>query len=383
MEQHKSEIEKRSLDVEIRTLSEEDRVVEYVASTRGVDRYRTRVLGWNLDNYTKNPVVLWAHNKQMPPIGRAINVREDDEVLRANIQFAKKETYEFADTVYRLTRDGFLKGISAGFIPAERKFNKEMKAVDLLSNELVELSPVPVPGNADALTLALRDGIVPANHVELMTYNHAMNAHQIRGVEDIDKLRGEVMNWIENADPVQVQVPSSYELSAPSTEQPQTMAEESDETEALRAALAEQRGVIQTIAAMTEFDIRNLSEGDYNDFLSHVQAATERAGAVLNRANRGKLQQATDLINSVVNSAEKVAEDVAPEPEQEVAAPDDEKRSDDLSSIMDRFDEVLNKVTEMAHRSAGRNLVDKNTPTALSGDQTAWIDSVLARLPKD
>jgi hypothetical protein len=69
-------------------------------------------------------------------------------------RFAEPETYEFADTVFRLVRDGFINAGSVGFAPIEWKFvnSKERPGgIEFIRQSLIEFSIVPVPANSSAL----------------------------------------------------------------------------------------------------------------------------------------------------------------------------------------------------------------------------------------
>ena len=61
-----------------------------VASTDDADRHGDTVAldGWQLDNYRRNPVLLWAHDYGRPPIGRASEVWRDGHALVARMEFA-------------------------------------------------------------------------------------------------------------------------------------------------------------------------------------------------------------------------------------------------------------------------------------------------------
>ena len=56
---------------------------EVVITTENVDRYQevTKLDGWDLEHYRKNPVVLWGHDHNQP-IGMATSVAESGGVLR-------------------------------------------------------------------------------------------------------------------------------------------------------------------------------------------------------------------------------------------------------------------------------------------------------------
>lgn len=147
---------------------EEGRVVRFVASDETPDRVGDviEVAGWNLTNYKANPVVLWGHDSNdRPPIGRAVNVRRGvgpsgRAALLASIEFAPAEAHEFADSVYQLTKAGYLNAVSVGFMPRSTKdiTDKERQELGMPnyglyydSADLLEISVVSVPANPSAL----------------------------------------------------------------------------------------------------------------------------------------------------------------------------------------------------------------------------------------
>ncbi len=147
---------------------EEDRVLRFVGSDETPDRDNDiiEVAGWKLTDYMKNPVFLWAHNYDELPIGKTINVAVDvaAKKLLFDVKFPSAETYPFADTVYKLYREGFLSATSVGFRGLKSKTRDEEEMMNLpewqrgrryMEQELLELSAVPVPCNPNAL-IAIR-----------------------------------------------------------------------------------------------------------------------------------------------------------------------------------------------------------------------------------
>lgn len=145
-----------------------DRTLTYIASDETPDRMGDviKVAGWNLTTYKRNPVILWGHDtSNVPPIGRATNVRrsvmEDGKpALLASVEFAPPEAHEFADTIYQLSKGGFLNAVSVGFMPLEAEEATEKEKAELgmppygviySSADLLEISVVSVPANPSAL----------------------------------------------------------------------------------------------------------------------------------------------------------------------------------------------------------------------------------------
>tara|TARA_Y100000310_G_scaffold336739_1_gene422127 strand:- start:35220 stop:36476 length:1257 start_codon:yes stop_codon:yes gene_type:complete len=151
------------------SINSDARTISYLVSDETPDRMGDiiRVKGWDLANYKRNPVILWAHDGQTrPPIGKAKNVRRryGPARLTAEVEFAPPEAHEFADTIYRLASRGFVRATSVGFLPVETEDIDEKKRDALgigpygqvfSASELMEISVVAVPANPSAL----QDGV--------------------------------------------------------------------------------------------------------------------------------------------------------------------------------------------------------------------------------
>lgn len=132
-----------------------ERTLQFIGSNEMLDRDREilSVDGWDLKNYKKNPVFLFAHDYSQPPIGKSVNTRVKDGQLLFDIEFAAPEVYPFADTVFKLYKGGFMKATSVGFLPKQWVYGdgSEDFMVKFTKQELLELSAVPVPANPSAV----------------------------------------------------------------------------------------------------------------------------------------------------------------------------------------------------------------------------------------
>lgn len=135
------------------------RKISWVFSNEDValDMHTIRTAGWDLDDYLRNPVLLFAHDQESPPIGRVTRIEKRGALLVGDSVFADAETYPFADTIYRLVKGGFLNATSVSWFPLEFKAAKDRnrpEGVDFLRQKLLEISVVPVPANPAALATA-------------------------------------------------------------------------------------------------------------------------------------------------------------------------------------------------------------------------------------
>lgn len=125
----------------------------FLASTAAVDRQGDSIdqAGWDLGNYMKNPVMLWAHDYSSLPVARAESITVDPmKGLVGTAVFAPAEGNPFAEQLKVMVQEGFVSALSVGFIPKERNGNIITKS------ELLEISFVPVPANQEALMLAAK-----------------------------------------------------------------------------------------------------------------------------------------------------------------------------------------------------------------------------------
>jgi HK97 family phage prohead protease len=141
---------------EVRALDDQPNTIEAVISDATMDRAGDVVeqSGWQLDSYKKNPVVLWAHDSSIPPIGKAVDVRVSAGKLRATTLFA---TTPLAQEVFQLYRGGFLRSFSVGFKPLAfrpiRDDDGNVTGFRFMKQELLEYSAVSIPANPNAVVM--------------------------------------------------------------------------------------------------------------------------------------------------------------------------------------------------------------------------------------
>lgn len=121
-----------------------------VASSPKTDRHGEVVdqAGWDLKNFKKNPVLLWAHDHTQMAIGKATRVWMSEGKLM--FKGVWQEATDLGKAAKQLVEDGILKTFSVGFLPSEMDGNTYTK------QELLEISLVNVPANPDAMMLAYK-----------------------------------------------------------------------------------------------------------------------------------------------------------------------------------------------------------------------------------
>lgn len=132
-----------------------------IGSTAVLDRMGDIIdqAGWDLKDYTNNPVILWGHNidEERPPIAKALKVWVDgkgtkDAKLMFRVMFDLADS--FAADIYRKIKEGFINTVSVGFMPTEWEELEPGNfwgGLRYTAQQLLELSFVPVPANPQAL----------------------------------------------------------------------------------------------------------------------------------------------------------------------------------------------------------------------------------------
>lgn len=184
----------KAVSCEVKAIEGQPGVYEVMASTEAMDRQGDVLVstGAQLDNYRRNPVVLWAHDYTRLPVAKTLDIQPVPGVgLRATMEFAPNGVDPFIDAVRALWDGGFLNAASVGFQP---------KAGTPIGNggtrytswDLLEFSIVPIPANPDALRLAYAPEVQKRGRVL-----SAKNEQALRGA--IDTLLS-VLSQLDNAD---------------------------------------------------------------------------------------------------------------------------------------------------------------------------------------
>ena len=158
----------KQVDCEVRSAEGDERSLDFVISTGAVDRENDTIdpKGWKLANFRKAGVMLWAHNYRMPPIAKPTKTWVEGDKLRSiatflGADFADHDHARFADMIFRMYKQRFMRSTSVGFRPMEWERSEERggMAYDFKKQELLEFSAVPVPANPEALQGAKSAGI--------------------------------------------------------------------------------------------------------------------------------------------------------------------------------------------------------------------------------
>ena len=142
------------------------RIVPGMASTGAIDRYNEIIKpeGWEIDNFLKNNVLLWAHQSLIPPIGSVPKI----EATKDGLPFEAMETAttnEFAVMIFDYLEAKELKTFSVGFIPLDVDYHDKDRddplygVIEWVRSELLEISVVPVPANPEALQMFFKMGL--------------------------------------------------------------------------------------------------------------------------------------------------------------------------------------------------------------------------------
>lgn len=146
------------LESQVRGTDDQSLTCSFVASTSERDRDGDEVLasGGQFEAYRRNPVVLVAHGEHgwTLPVGKCLSVQVYGEEIHARLQFDAGD--RDAREIYRKIRDGYLNAMSIGFMPLEGgpiSKNQDFPGYRFTAWELLELSIVSVPANANALVI--------------------------------------------------------------------------------------------------------------------------------------------------------------------------------------------------------------------------------------
>lgn len=166
---------RREIDVELRSINDEERSFEVVASSEALDSHGDVLKAfWDLRRYEKNGVVLWNHNlalftsaqaEDTLPIGKATDVRIEGKKLLAKLTLLKGDAASepLIDKIWRRVQQGVIRAVSVGFragaVTPKLNASGQVEFYELGSkerpNELREISLVPMGSNPEAVAKSI------------------------------------------------------------------------------------------------------------------------------------------------------------------------------------------------------------------------------------
>lgn len=156
----------KTFNVETKAIDREAGIYEGMVSTESVDREKDILLanGAQIENYLKNPVVLFGHDYRSPEsvVAKALDIKKmRGKGVKLIWQFIQRGLSRSADLVRDLWDGGYLNAMSVGFIPIEVEDRTDEDGNPLPRGrlykkwEFLEGSIVTIPMNQDALRLGL------------------------------------------------------------------------------------------------------------------------------------------------------------------------------------------------------------------------------------
>ncbi len=358
-----TEMKVSSLNFQVKEIGvPEDRTLRFIGSDDTPDRDGdvVTVEGWDLKNYLRNPVFLWAHDYSIPPVGKSVRTWRENGKLMFDIQFPEKGIYPFADLVYNLYKGGFLNATSVGFVGKEATKRDDpgvdeipdwKRGIKYVQQELLELSAVPVPSNPAALQQAKSVGAVTDDeYASLMSFINGefvqtphVGAKTLKGIQNVYES--------QEAEPTttQEEVASMKDDEDTNTEkQPNVATPLAEQQFSFVLNPASQKTLLMDnttgkILGDITAEVKTLITQAVKQAVKTAKAefeSEEKAGAVLSKKNKSRLSQAKDLIIEVlgqVEDEESMEDQKRPtavlEDEEELNKPEDTsmngKKSDD------------------------------------------------------
>lgn len=163
--------------------------IDFTITDESVNRYGWRLLvaGIDLIGFLKNPVCCVQHFTSMIPVGKWKNLRVEGQELKGTVEFDRND--EEAVKLYWKYKDGYMSAVSLNVIPVEESDEPKFllpgqKFSTLVKSELLEISCVTIPGQANAVKLSTPEG--KEYKLNLLTQNREM-AKEEKTVEQLNQ----------------------------------------------------------------------------------------------------------------------------------------------------------------------------------------------------
>jgi HK97 family phage major capsid protein/HK97 family phage prohead protease len=140
--------------INIKSVDDERRVIEGIASTPTPDRMGDVVVPEGMKFKTPFPF-LYQHNSSKP-IGQVVKASTSADGMTVRVQLAPAGVADYIDEAWSLIKAGLVRGLSIGFRSLEESWDKTINGFRYLRTEIMELSAVTIPANAEATILTVK-----------------------------------------------------------------------------------------------------------------------------------------------------------------------------------------------------------------------------------
>lgn len=144
--------------LELKSVDEDRRIIEGIATTPAPDRMEDVVEPEGIQFSLPFPF-LYQHNARQP-IGMVTDAKVNKAGMRIKATLAPKGTAPFIDEAWSLIKAGLIRGLSIGFRSLEEAYDKTTGGFHYLKSELLEISAVTIPANAEANITAIKSADV-------------------------------------------------------------------------------------------------------------------------------------------------------------------------------------------------------------------------------
>lgn len=151
-----------ALGAQIRNLAADEIAVIMSTDALARDGHVLVTRGCVLENYRKNPIVLWSHDPTQP-IGNAESIEVGANAITATVRFAPPGASARADEIRALAKSGVIRAVSVGFdaIDMQPLDPKRPRGGQRITRwELLELSLVSTPADPGAMIIG-RSNMTP------------------------------------------------------------------------------------------------------------------------------------------------------------------------------------------------------------------------------
>lgn len=162
--------------INLKAVDEDKRIIEGIASTPTPDRVGDVVVPEGMEFKTPFPF-LYQHNSRQP-IGIVTDAKVNADGMRVKVQIAKGGVAPFIDEAWALIKEGLIRGLSIGFRSLEESWDKTLNGYRYLRTEIMELSAVTIPANAEASITSIKS--ISADQLAALGNEH-------RGAVRLDK----------------------------------------------------------------------------------------------------------------------------------------------------------------------------------------------------